>query len=261
MNTRRRGTLVRLFGYFARQRLRLGFAMVMLIAGSVIMSFQPVVFGAAVDDLAAGVDGSETDRGEHDRQRDDPDRPTPLERRGEPDAGHTEHRDDPERRRDRRDLEQRATDLAEREVGQGDAAPRPAPAERGGERERSDEADLATPAARRCRSEHERVERGEDRDEQQRRRVERPHPAQRDHVVDDEGCRDDGEALAVAPAPELQDEEREPDRGGRPQPDRRGGQCQAQAGSEDPERGAEPRHAAVGSTSPTASGSSSRWTT
>ncbi|MEM8902999.1 MAG: ABC transporter ATP-binding protein [Actinomycetota bacterium] len=54
MNTRRRGTLVRLFGYFARQRLRLGFAMAMLIAGSVIMSFQPVVFGAAVDDLAAG---------------------------------------------------------------------------------------------------------------------------------------------------------------------------------------------------------------
>ncbi|MEO1062053.1 MAG: ABC transporter ATP-binding protein [Actinomycetota bacterium] len=48
------GTLVRLFGYFARQRLRLVFAMVTLVAGSVIMSFQPVVFGGVVDDLAAG---------------------------------------------------------------------------------------------------------------------------------------------------------------------------------------------------------------
>ncbi|MEM8747092.1 MAG: ABC transporter ATP-binding protein [Actinomycetota bacterium] len=54
MSTRRPGTLVRLIGYFARQRLRLVFAMIMLIAGSVIMSFQPVVFGGAVDDLAEG---------------------------------------------------------------------------------------------------------------------------------------------------------------------------------------------------------------
>ncbi|MEM9516910.1 MAG: ABC transporter ATP-binding protein [Actinomycetota bacterium] len=50
----RRGTLIRLLGYFARRRLRLAIALVLLVAGSILMAFQPVVFGIAVDDLAQG---------------------------------------------------------------------------------------------------------------------------------------------------------------------------------------------------------------
>ena len=51
---RRRDTLVRLLGYFACQRTRVVIAVVLLVAGSMIMSVQPVVFGAAVDELADG---------------------------------------------------------------------------------------------------------------------------------------------------------------------------------------------------------------
>ncbi|MGI9622831.1 MAG: ABC transporter ATP-binding protein [Acidimicrobiales bacterium] len=48
------GTLRRLFGYFARQRFRMIVAILFLVTGSMIMSFQPMVFGSTVDDLAQG---------------------------------------------------------------------------------------------------------------------------------------------------------------------------------------------------------------
>ena len=49
-----KGTLKRLLGYVGRQRGLLTTAVVFLVLGTMAMSFQPLVFGRAVDDLSQG---------------------------------------------------------------------------------------------------------------------------------------------------------------------------------------------------------------
>ncbi len=51
---RQPSTFVRLLGYVARQRVRLVTSIVFLVLGTVVMAFQPLLFGRAVDEFAGG---------------------------------------------------------------------------------------------------------------------------------------------------------------------------------------------------------------
>ena len=51
---RRPGTFRRLLGYVGRQRTRLIVSTVFLILGTVVMAFQPLLFGRAVNEFANG---------------------------------------------------------------------------------------------------------------------------------------------------------------------------------------------------------------
>ncbi len=51
---RERQPFVRLLGYVARQPLRLGASIVFLVLGTVVLAFQPLLFGRAVDEFAGG---------------------------------------------------------------------------------------------------------------------------------------------------------------------------------------------------------------
>ncbi|MEM7272238.1 MAG: ABC transporter ATP-binding protein [Actinomycetota bacterium] len=54
------GTFMRLLGYVARQPVLLGAAVLFLILGTVVLAFQPLLFGRAVDEFASGDAGNAT---------------------------------------------------------------------------------------------------------------------------------------------------------------------------------------------------------
>ncbi len=57
---RRPGTFARLLGYVARQPILLGASVVFLVLGTVVLAFQPLLFGRAVDEFADGDAGNAT---------------------------------------------------------------------------------------------------------------------------------------------------------------------------------------------------------
>ncbi|MEM9655340.1 MAG: ABC transporter ATP-binding protein [Actinomycetota bacterium] len=57
---RKPGTFVRLLGYVARQPVLLGTSVFFLVLGTVVLAFQPLLFGQAVDEFAQGDAGNAT---------------------------------------------------------------------------------------------------------------------------------------------------------------------------------------------------------